>query len=236
LSHEVASDHESQSRDSEESESGSNITTRLKVVAIVALAHVTYDVGQSTLTKTCLTSLGNNANYFPEGYDRPPGAESIPNPRSDEAFLFMDFFFTGGFHMPPYPVLLDILHKFQVQLPQLMLNAIVQISKFIWVVTTCVGCPTADIFAQHYELHYQNNKIQLEWSESTITAQFGCITIHPSRFGSRSRLTPAVKNKWVSGWDDNWLYINVPLEQTTDVHGRGTYPLSCTELCDRGHI
>jgi hypothetical protein len=68
LSQEVASDHESQSGDSEESESGSDTATRLKVAATAALAGVTYDVGQSTMTKTCLTSLKNNSNYFPEGY------------------------------------------------------------------------------------------------------------------------------------------------------------------------
>jgi hypothetical protein len=35
--------------------------------------------------------------------------------------------------MPPHQVLLDILHKFQVQLPQVMPNAIVQISKFMFI-------------------------------------------------------------------------------------------------------
>jgi hypothetical protein len=30
------------------------------------------------------------------------------------------------------------------------------------------------------------------------------------------RLTPATRNKWTSGWDGNWFYCWVPLEQTTD--------------------
>jgi hypothetical protein len=42
------------------------------------------------------------------------------------------------------------------------------------------------------------------------------------------RLTPAVRNKWVSGWDGNWFYCWVPLEQIVDVRGKVTYPLSCT--------
>jgi hypothetical protein len=42
------------------------------------------------------------------------------------------------------------------------------------------------------------------------------------------RLTPAVRNKWTSGWDGNWFYCRVPLEQTTDVRGKGLYPLSYT--------
>jgi hypothetical protein len=49
--------------------------------------------------------------------------------------VFEDFF-TDGLRMPLHPVLLDILHKFQVQLHQLMPNAIIQTSKFIWAVTS----------------------------------------------------------------------------------------------------
>lgn len=70
-----------------------------------------------------------------------------------------------------HPVLADILHKFQVQLYHLMLNAIVQIGKFIWAVTSCGGRPTADVFAQHYELYYQHKKIHLEGCETTLTMQ-----------------------------------------------------------------
>jgi hypothetical protein len=83
---------------------------------------------------------------------------------------------------------MDILHKFQVQLHHLMPNAIVQISKFIWVVTSCGGCPTTDVLAQHYELHYQNKKIQFEGCGTTLATQFGCITFHPSRYGGRASL------------------------------------------------
>jgi hypothetical protein len=157
----------------------------------------------------------------------PPWAESVPDPRLDEAVVFEDFF-AAGLRMPPHPVLLDILHKFQVQLHQLTPNAIIHISKFIWVVTSYRGHPTADVFTQHYELHYQNKKIQLKGSEITLIAQFGCITFHPSQFENWLRLTPAMRNKWTSGWDGNWFYCQVPLEQTTDVCGKGTYPLSCT--------
>jgi hypothetical protein len=74
-----------------------------------------------------------------------------------------------------------------------MPNAIVQIGKFVWVVTSCGGRPTADVFAYHYELHYQNKKIHLEGSKTTFIAQFGCITFHPSRFGNHARLTPATR-------------------------------------------
>jgi hypothetical protein len=73
LSHEVSSEHESQSGDFEESKSGSDTATRLNVASAVALAGVTYDFGQLTMTKSCLASLGSNGHYFPKGCGRPLG-------------------------------------------------------------------------------------------------------------------------------------------------------------------
>jgi hypothetical protein len=86
---------------------------------------------------------------------------------------------------------------------QLMPNAIVQISKFIWAINSYGGRLTADVFAQHYELHYQHKKIHLRGYQITLATQFGCITFHPSRYESRAKLTPVVKNKWTSGWARN---------------------------------
>jgi hypothetical protein len=139
--------------------------------------------------------------------------------------VFEDFF-TAGLCMPLLPVLVDILCKFRVQLHELTLNAIVQISKFIWVVTSCGGRPIADVFIHHYELHNQNKRIHLEGSETTFAAQFACISFHPSRFGSQAKLTPALRNKWTNGWDGNWFYCRVPAEQKADVQGKGSFLLS----------
>jgi hypothetical protein len=70
--------------------------------------------------------------------------------------------------MPPHPVLAEILQKFKGQLHQLTPNAIVQIGKFIWAVSS-YGCrPTADVFVRHSELHYQQKKISLEGSQKTL--------------------------------------------------------------------
>jgi hypothetical protein len=206
-SQKVVSDHESQSGDSEDSETGSDTSTCLKVAAAAALAGITYNFGQSTMMKTHLVTLRNHGHYFPKGYSRAPIVLSVPAPQADEIIKFKDFF-TAGLHVPPHLVLLDILRKFWVQLYQVTLN----------------------VFAQHYELHYQNKKIQLEGSDSTLAAQFGCITFHPSRFGSWSRLTPAMRNKWTSGWDGNWFYCRVPMKQTADVRCKGTYPLNYTMI------
>jgi hypothetical protein len=98
------------------------------------------------MVKTHIRSLRNHGHYFPKGYAQPPGAESVPKPQADEAIVFEDFF-TARLCMPPHPVLVDILHKFQVQLHQLTPNAIVQINKFIWAATSYGGHRTADVFA-----------------------------------------------------------------------------------------
>jgi hypothetical protein len=84
--------------------------------------------------------------------------------------LCSKIFFVAGPRIPPHPVLLDILHNFRVQLHQLTPNAIVQINKFIWAVTSCEGLPNAEVFAHNYKQHYQNNKIHLEGSETTFNA------------------------------------------------------------------
>jgi hypothetical protein len=88
-----------------------------------------------------------------------------------------------------------------VQLYHLMPNAIITISKFIWAVTSYEGHPTADVFTQHYELHYQNKKIHLEGCETTLATQFGCISFHPSCYGGQAKPTLRVRSKWTSRSD-----------------------------------
>jgi hypothetical protein len=83
----------------------------VKVAAVATLARISYDFGQSTVTKTRLRSLESYTRYFPKGYDHPPGAEYVSDPRENEVVVFKDFF-TVGLRMPPHPVHVDILHKF----------------------------------------------------------------------------------------------------------------------------
>jgi hypothetical protein len=102
------SKRESQSSDSSERETASKNSGRVKVSVVATLAGISYDFGQSTITKTCLGSLESNAHHFPKGYGRPPSVESIPNPRANEAVVFEDVFM-AGLRMPPHLVLVDIL-------------------------------------------------------------------------------------------------------------------------------
>jgi hypothetical protein len=64
--------------------------------------------------------------------------------------------------MPPQPALIDVLNKLQVHLHQLTPNAIVQLSKYFWVVLSFGGVLTSDGFAKRYELHYQPKKVDVD--------------------------------------------------------------------------
>jgi hypothetical protein len=198
----VRSGEKNASDDTGDSGNVSDNGGRMKLAAKAVLAGVSYDFGQSKVTRARISTLENSFRFFSKGFARPPDVESVPDPKENEVVVFEDFF-TAGLCIPPHPILLDILHKFQVQLHQLMPNTIIQISMLVWAVTSCGGCPNAEIFAHHYELHCQNKKIHLVGSDTTFPAQFVCITFHPSRFGHRARLTATTWNKWTSGWDNN---------------------------------
>jgi hypothetical protein len=75
-----------------------------------------------------------------------------------------------------------------------------QLSKKFWVVTSCKGRPTAEVFAKYYDLHYQQKKMKKDESNEVLNTQFRCITFHPNQYGGQAKLTPVVKNKWSGGW------------------------------------
>jgi hypothetical protein len=226
LLHNANSNRKSRSGDPGDSETASDNSGRLKVAAAGVLTGFSCDFGPSNIMKIRIGSMESCAHYFPKGYGRPPAAESVPEPRVIEAIVFDDLI-AVGLRMPPHLVLIDILYKLR-QLHHLMLNAIVTISKFIWAVTSCRGHPTADVFAQHYEPHYQNNKIHLEGCETTLIVQFGCITFHLSHYRGWAELTLTVRNKWTSGWDSHWFYYRVPSEELPNVRDKGSYSLRST--------
>jgi hypothetical protein len=96
-----------------------------------------------------LESLG----YFAKGSASEPREEIVPEPNTDEAIVVKEFF-AKGLRMSPHPAFTEILLKFWVQLHQLILIAIAQMSKYFWVVLSFGGEPSSDGFAKRYELHY----------------------------------------------------------------------------------
>jgi hypothetical protein len=90
-----------------------------------------------------------------------------------------------------------MLLKFQVLIHQLTPNAIVQLSKYIWVVSSFDGVPFAEGFMKRYELHYQPRKMDVDGVE--LLLQYGCLNFQAKRGGQRAKLTVAVKNNWSRG-------------------------------------
>jgi hypothetical protein len=76
--------------------------------------------------------------YFAEGSTRESGEETVPEPNTDDAIIFEEFF-TMGLQMPPHLALTKISLK-------LTLNAIAQLSKFFWAVLSFGREPRSDGF------------------------------------------------------------------------------------------
>jgi hypothetical protein len=92
LSHGAESDHESRFGDFENKENDFDNFGCLKVMAATTLTRISYDFGPSGITKAHIGSMETYARYFPKGYDRGPIAESVPEPRVNEAVVFEIFF------------------------------------------------------------------------------------------------------------------------------------------------
>jgi hypothetical protein len=77
-----------------------------------------------------------------------------------------------------------------------MPNAIVQLSKYFWVVGSFGGIPSGNAFVKCYEIHYQPKKV--ETAEGDMFAQYGCLNFHAKR-DDGLKLSLTIKNKWSSG-------------------------------------
>jgi hypothetical protein len=129
--------------------------------------------------------------------------------------------FVAGLRMPLHPALTDILLHFQVQLHQLMPNAIAQLSKFFWAVGSFVGVLLGNLFAKRYELHYQSKAV--ETLEGDQIVQHECLNFHAKKDGGlKHSLT--IKNKWSAGWTKSWFYCRVPCRQCSE-GGKSMYAL-----------
>jgi hypothetical protein len=93
----------------------------------------------------------------------------------------LEEFFIAGLRMPPCPILSDILLKFWVQLHQLTPNAIIELSKYIWAVTSFRGAPSTDGFAKRYKLLYQSRKKEIDRAE--VQGRYDCLNFHAKRGG-----------------------------------------------------
>jgi hypothetical protein len=167
----------------------------------------THYFGMSTITVGKIKEM-EEKRYFTKDEAHAPGAETVPEPRDDEAMVYEDFF-VAGLRMPTHLTLADILLHFQAQLHQLMPNAIAQLSKNFWAVGKFGSVPLGSVFAKHYELRYQSKTIVTQEGERIA------LNFHVKRDGS-PKLSLAIKNKWVVGWTKSWFYCRVPCRQSSE--------------------
>jgi hypothetical protein len=95
-----------------DSENASGSGVCIKIGTEAALADVSYDFGQSTMMRAHVTSLESFTRYFLKGFTQSPGVESVPDPQEKKDVVFEDLF-NASLCIPPHPILLDILCKFQ---------------------------------------------------------------------------------------------------------------------------
>jgi hypothetical protein len=98
------------------------------------------------------------------------------------------------------------------------------LSKYIWVVTSFGGVPSAEGFTNRNELHYQPRKIKVDGVE--VQGQYGCLNFHVKHESQWAKHTVAVMNKWSKAWMQAWFYLKVPLLWSPSLgQGNGIYPL-----------
>lgn len=81
------------------------------------------------------------------------GEETTPKLEDDEIVVFKSFFWVG-LRLPMYKMITEVLHKYEIYMHQLTLNAIVRLTIFIWAMQSQGACADAEAFCRVHELHY----------------------------------------------------------------------------------
>jgi hypothetical protein len=112
--------------------------------------------------------------YFVEGEARATGEETMPEPQEDQVVVYEDFFI-AGLRMPPHHTLADIMLKCQAQL-QLTPNAIAQLSKYFWTISSFGGVPSGEAIVKRYQLNHHPKRMEID--RGVVFVQFGCLNFH----------------------------------------------------------
>jgi hypothetical protein len=175
------------------------------------------DFGVSWMSSVHMQDM-QRLGYFGGGVARVPGTEEVPEPEGE--LVVFEAFFAAGLRLPAHRFVGEVLRRFNVQIHQLTLNAMVALSKYVWATTSYGGQPSVEVFAKYYCLHWQKRMIGNE------VAQFGSCTFTP-KTGKTSmevvELVPCARNKW-GNWHEFWFYV---VEGTVEDHSG----LPMAEMC-----
>jgi hypothetical protein len=173
----------------------------LSTVAVEELrAGDTVDFGVSRMSSVRVQDM-QRLGYFGDGVARVLGMEEVPEPEGE--LVVFEAFFAAGLRLPAHRFVGEVLHRFNVQIHQLTLNAVVALSKYVWATTSYGGQPSVKVFAKYYCLHWQKRMIGNE------VAQFGSCTFTPKTGKTTMEvveLVPCARNKW-GNWHDFWFYV-----------------------------
>jgi hypothetical protein len=159
------------------------------------------EFGKSTVSAEDLAMM-KKLGYFGEAESkliRFAGEEVIPELKEDEVVVFKSFF-RVGLRFPLYDIIGEVLKKFEIYLHQLMPNAIVRLSVYIWAPRSQGMSANAEGLCRVHELHY-HTKARVDG----LHKNFGCYN-----FAYRKDTRASVIGyctKWPTGWTNEWFYV-----------------------------
>jgi hypothetical protein len=159
------------------------------------------EFGKSTVTTDNMVIM-KKLGYFGEAGSklvRFAGEEVIPEPKEDEVVVFKSFF-RAGHRFPLHEMIGEVLKNFEIYLHQLMPNAIVRLSVYIWALRSQGMSANAEAFCRVHELNYQTKA-----RADGLHKNFGCYN-----FAYRKDTKAPVIGyctKWPTGWMSEWFYV-----------------------------
>jgi hypothetical protein len=129
------------------------------------------------------------------------GEETIPKPGKKEVVVFKSLF-KDGLRFPLNKMIAGVLKKYGIYLHQLMPNAIVRLSVYIWALRSQGVETFSEGFCRVHELHYQTKA-----RADGLHENFGCYN-----FAYRKTTKfPVIsyRSKCPAGWKSEWFYVRV---------------------------
>jgi hypothetical protein len=159
------------------------------------------DFGKSTVSEADMAMMAK-LGYFREaekGLVHFGGEETIPKPENDKVVVFKSFF-KAGLRFPLHGMIADVLENFGIYLHQLIPNAIVRLSVYIWPLRSQGVEPLAEAFCRVHELHYQTKA-----REDGLHENFDCYIFAYRK--DMKTLVVSYRTKWPAGWKSKWFYV-----------------------------
>jgi hypothetical protein len=145
-------------------------------------------------------------------------AKKPPEPKNDEEVVFKSFFI-AGLRFPLNEMIGEVLDNYEIYLHQLIPNAIVRFSVFIWALRSQEMDPNAEAFCRVHELYYQTKA-----REDGLHENFGYYN-----FAYRKDMKAPVLSyhtKWPTSWKSEWFYIKADEKKREKLKTMVLSPLS----------